>query len=187
LAKPSRVAVVPSMILSTLIPFGKIEKAQLVRLPDGSHVEVAKRSMEFSRCVPLFKVWGKPIIDVNGEKMCPETAVAKMFRDRGWEAVWISRNRYIGAFPPLTPCELSTKAEAELLKVRANRNFTGCWDVFAFKRGRVLFVECKGNDRFRPSQYAWLAAALGAGFTLENFLILQFRLRSGLNATASAT
>jgi hypothetical protein len=157
-----------------------------VRLPDGSDVEVAKRSMEFSRSTPAFKVWGKPIIDVNHEKMCPETAVAKMFRDRGWEAVWISRNRYIGAFPPLTRCELSTKAEAELLKVRANRNFTGCWDVFAFKRGRVLFVECKGNDSLIDSQGVWLADALGAGFTLENFLVLRFRLRSGLKASKTA-
>jgi hypothetical protein len=174
------------LISSTPIPFGKIEKPQRVRLPDGSHVEVAKRSMDFPRCTPAFKVWGKPIIEVGGEQMCPETAVAKRFRDCGWEAVWISRNRYIGAFPPLTHCELSTEAEAELLKVRANRNFTGCWDVFAFQRGRVLFVECKGNDNLIDSQGVWLADALCAGFTLENFLVLRFRLTSGLNATASA-
>jgi hypothetical protein len=48
--------------------------------------------------------------------------------------------------------------------------------VGAFKKGRVLFIECKrkSGDSTRPSQRDWLFAALKVGFTLENFLILEW-------------
>ena len=166
---------------SKLIPFGKTERAEVVLLPDGSEVEISTQSLEFARSTSALKTgfWNKTVIDVEGKEMCTETAVAKLLRDRGWEAVWVSRGKFFRG-PGISPsCELSTEAEAELLKVRGCRNYVGCWDVFAFKSGEVLFVECKAKgEALTPSQRDWLAAALAAGFTLENFLVVRCRLRA---------
>jgi hypothetical protein len=164
--------------MSTRIPFGKPEKVQPLRLLDGSQLEIASRSIEFRLWIPLLKRWGKNVIDVNGEQMCAETAVVQLFLDHGWEAVWVSSKRYRRDFPP-DHCELSEEAETELLKVRGH-NLRGCWDVFAFKEGSVLFVECKGKDGFIDSQREWIAAALRpeTGFTLENFVVLHCRKRT---------
>jgi hypothetical protein len=164
--------------MTPTLTFGKTEKVQVVRLPDGSRVEVKKRSMEFRLWHPDLRRWGKPVLDMDRKQVCAETAVAGMLLAAGWEAVWVSSNRYRRDFPPHS-CNLSPEAETELLKVRGRgRKLTGCWDVFAFNKGIVQFIECKqkGRDYMTASQRDWIAAALNptVGFTVGNFLIVEW-------------
>lgn len=138
--------------------------------------------MEFRLWTPSLRRWGKPVLDLGGKQVCAETAVVALFSAAGWEAVWVSGNRYRRDFPPHS-CTLSAEAEAELFKVRGRgRKLTGCWDVFAFNNGTSLFVECKRKrrDSMTASQLDWIAAALNPriGFTLGNFLIVEWTAES---------
>jgi hypothetical protein len=163
-------------LLPPKLTFGSPEEAQVLSLPDGSRVAVQKRSIEFRLWSPACKCWNKPVLNLMDKQVCAETAVVRLLSDDGWEAVWVSSNGYRNDFPRRAPfCNLNAEAEAELRKVRGTK-LTGCWDVFAFKKGRVLFIECKrkSGDSIRPSQRDWLFAALKVGFTLENFLILEW-------------
>ncbi|PYX50808.1 MAG: hypothetical protein DMG76_33730 [Acidobacteria bacterium] len=54
----------------------------------------------------------------------------------------------------------------------------GCWDVLAWKRNRVTFLECKwkDNDNISPKQRAWLESALKAKIRLEQFAICEWEI-----------
>jgi hypothetical protein len=98
----------------------------------------------------------------------------------------VSSNGYRNDFPPAPFCSLSARAERELRRVRGTK-LTGCWDVFAFKNGRVLFIECKRKKRdyITRSQREWLSATLKVGFTLDNFLIVEWTAKAAKLKRAS--
>lgn len=161
-------------LLPPKLTFGTPEEAQVLSLPDASRVAVQKRSMEFRLWSPACSQWNKPVLDLMRKRVCAETAIVSLLLQDEWEAVWVSSNRYRRDFPPHS-CSLDAEAEAELHKVRGTK-LTGCWDVFAFKNGAPLFIECKRKkkDSITVPQREWLSAALKVGFTLENFLILEW-------------
>jgi hypothetical protein len=161
-------------LLPLKLTFGKPAEAQVLSLLDGSRVTVQKRSMEFRLWSPACKRWNKPVLNQKGTQVCAETALVRLLSEDQWEAVWVSSNLYRRDFPPHS-CNLNAEAEAELRKVRGTK-LTGCWDVFAFKNGTPLFIECKRKkkDSITLPQREWLSAALKVGFTLENFLILEW-------------
>jgi len=53
-----------------------------------------------------------------------------------------------------------------------------CWDVFCWRRERVLFAEAKraSRDHMRRSQLKWLRAALDLRLPVSAFLIVEWRL-----------
>jgi hypothetical protein len=110
-----------------------------------------------------------------GTQVCAETAIVRLLSEDQWEAVWVSSNRYRNDFPPTPFCSRKAEAEVELRKVRGTK-LTGCWDVSAFKNGIAPFIECKRKkrDSINVSQREWLSAALKGGFTLDNFLIVEW-------------
>lgn len=59
-----------------------------------------------------------------------------------------------------------------------NTTAAGCWDVFSWRNGRVLFAESKwkDNDAIRNSQREWLQAALAGKLTSDNFLIVEWKI-----------
>jgi hypothetical protein len=77
--------------------------------------------------------------------------------------------------PPAPFCNLNAEAEGELRRVRGPK-LTAGWDVSAFKNGTALFSECKRKkrDSINGSQRECLSAALKVGFTLDNFLIVEW-------------
>lgn len=161
-------------LLLPRLKFGTPEDDQVLSLPDGSAVAIPKQSMEFRLWSPARKRWNKPVLNLMGKPVCAETAVVSLLLQDGWEAVWVSSNRYGRDFPP-DSCNLSAEAEAELRKVRGTK-LTGCWDVFAFKNATARFIECKRKkkDSITVPQREWLSAALKVGFTPENFLIVEW-------------
>ncbi len=162
-------------LLQPKLTFGKPEESQLLTLPDGSEVAVPKRSMEFRLWSPARKCWNKPVLNLMGKQVCAETAVVRLLSEDQWEAVWVSSNGYRNDLPPAPFCKLKAEAETALRKVRGTK-LTGCWDVFAFKNCTPLFIECKRKkkDSITVPQREWLSAALRVGFTLENFLIIEW-------------
>jgi hypothetical protein len=161
--------------LSPELTLGTPEEAQLLSLPDGSQVAVQKRSMEFQLWSPACSQWGNPVLNLKESRVCAETAIVRLLSEDQWEAVWVSSNGYRNDFPPTLFCSLKAEAEAELHRVRGTK-LTGCWDVFAFKNGTTRFIECKrkNKDSITLSQREWLSAALKVGFTLDNFLIVEW-------------
>ncbi len=59
---------------------------------------------------------------------------------------------------------------------RIHGKATGCWDVLAWRKNEVRFVESKwqGKDSIRASQLAWLEAALKAGINITAFEIWEW-------------
>lgn len=138
----------------------------------------------FSLWRPACSRWRKPVLDLRGTQVCAETAIVRLLLEDEWEAVWVSSNRYRRDFPPQS-CSLSAEAEAELRKVRGT-SLTGCWDVFAFKSGTVLFVECKRKkrDSIKLSQREWLSSALKVGFKVDDFLIIEWTVEENVVCVA---
>jgi hypothetical protein len=60
---------------------------------------------------------------------------------------------------------------------------SGAFDVLAWADGSVLFAEAKhgGKDTLRPSQKAWIEAALDEGVPLESLLVVEWGF-SGVEA-----
>jgi hypothetical protein len=55
----------------------------------------------------------------------------------------------------------------------------GAWDVFCWNGPEVLFAESKraGRDAIRDTQVHFLDAALSVGFTVDQFLIVEWSIR----------
>lgn len=58
-----------------------------------------------------------------------------------------------------------------------NKNsFSGCWDILAWKKNKVLFIESKRakKDSIRNTQTNWLKSGLRCGLKPSNFMIVQW-------------
>ena len=65
----------------------------------------------------------------------------------------------------------------------------GTWDVFCWHDMDVLFVESKWkrNDRLSAAQLDWLEVALGLGFPLSSFLIVEWEISRGFIHSMNST
>ncbi len=124
-------------------------------------------------------------VELHGEHLFAELGILRLLEGDGWSGRWINSYRS-GAHGPKSP-RLQTAWEPgwrrdrqrhvpiedpdarELLGRLARTNaemvgekgewYGGCWDVFAWKGGRYLFVESKYKDRVKPGQLQWLEVA----------------------------
>lgn len=55
-------------------------------------------------------------------------------------------------------------------------NFSGCWDVLAWKGDRIIFAESKRSkrDKINKNQIRWLKVSLCYGLKPENFLVVEW-------------
>ena len=163
--------------------------------------QLSEKDMEIPKCVVQFQKWkgaplkesfgGMPVVSVEDKPMFAELAVMHHLNNEGWQTRWIltynRRNKeplYISAWKD--DLYLNQKHEAiddaniaEMMKRIAklnNNSYEGCWDVLAWKQGRVLFAEAKRNNKDLESvaKNKWLAAALASGLTPDNFLLVQW-------------
>jgi len=151
------------------------------------------------KCVVHFDKWtgapiqetfgGKPLVCFDDKPMFAELAIMNHFVREGWEARWVEtygkaipiylaewkddkyRNQIHSPFPEKDIDALL----ADIAEQNAN-SYAGCWDVVAYKEGKVLLAESKRTrkDRIRMTQVNWLAAALRCGLQPENFLVVQW-------------
>jgi len=124
----------------------------------------------------------KPVINFDGESVVAEIAVLRLLQKAGWDGVWVdpwqNKNKYRNALPPQC-CELPGHAQEFLNRISGGKKWPrGCWDIFAWKDERYLFVECKRRGKDRPSegQIKWLNDALKLRIPKRSFIIFEWDL-----------
>jgi hypothetical protein len=120
----------------------------------------------------------KPALDFEGAPLYPEFVVLRLLERAGWGAAW-RKNwggtafwRDIGQVVEPPP-----RAAAIFDQVSERAGNAGAWDIFAWRRREVLFVESKpfGNDRITAYQARWLDTALTMGVPLACFAIVEYQ------------
>ncbi len=157
-----------------------------MRLSDGREILIPKTT-------PVLNSWdgkelsdtygGKAVLEYEGGPLFAELVILKTLFHDGWSGVWVDNYRrkfWTGMPGTEAPVMLPTDKLAVLDSIRGkNRSMSGCWDVFAWKEGKVLFAESKrdGKDHIRTSQIKWLESALAIGLSSANFLLVEWSLR----------
>jgi hypothetical protein len=151
------------------------------------------KSVRIPRCSYFFRKWqGKPlsdtygrkaVLDIEGKGVFAELAILGFLRKAGCDGVWV--DSYRGKFRRSWPegsCDLPPHARALYDRIRrANGGKRGgCFDVFAWKGRNYLFVESKrrSHDAIRPTQKAWVQAALRSGVPRKSLLICEWDFQS---------
>jgi hypothetical protein len=164
--------------LGRIQPTGTVTLA----LPSGQTVDVplAITTYESWGGDPIADTYGgKPVVvDSRGKPAFAELAILRDLEAAGWQGVWVDsyRNRILTDWPPVRG-EIDRVAARRFDRI--SQSGTGkSWDVFAWCGERILFVESKraGKDAIRRSQLAWLEAALRAGLSATDFLLVEWSL-----------
>ena len=158
--------------------------AERVLLPSGREEALPKATPRFPRWTgefPWSTYGGKPILDLRGEPLYAEFVILRLLEAEGWSGVWVNHvNR--GPFPTRwTPSPVKVFPPRNLLDLldriyaRSGKR-SGAFDILAWKGDSVLFAEAKhvGKDALRPSQKAWIEAALDEGVPLESLLVVEW-------------
>src|SRR3989344_4740076 len=166
--------------LTFLQPF-KAE-SEIFSLPSGEQVSIQKYFLRFDawRGAPIPNTYnGKAVIDWNGEPVFAELAVLRLFQSHGWDGIWVDsyRRKYrIGLPDVIEPIELPAEQEKIINAIRAKTGKSGgCWDVFVWNGGRMIFMELKRSkkDSIQNSQLRWLDASLEIGFSPDDFALVE--------------
>jgi hypothetical protein len=163
----------------------------------------ARKTVRVSKFSWKFPVWqsqikntygGKAVLDYEGEGVFAELAIIPVLRKHGFEgAVWV--DTYRGCFRDVMPskakhgCGLPAPLCTIYCRIAiANGGRAGCWDVMAWNKKGVTFVELKrkGKDRMRSSGVKWLRSALKAKVPLNRFVICEWDTRSDLGTASKA-
>jgi hypothetical protein len=163
-----------------------------IALPSGQAIQVPTLNLVFRKWTgqPIRETFGgKPLIDMDGKPMFAELAIMHRFIKSDWQARWIETYGN-GAEPKhlsewkddkyknQVPDPISDDVTLKHLKTIAqlNGSYSGCWDVLAWRGGKIVFAESKRfkKDRIRGTQVGWLDAGLRSGLTCENFRIVQW-------------
>lgn len=124
---------------------------------------------------------GKAVLDCDGMPVFAELAMLRMLKKNGFEgAVWVDSYRrcFREAMPPAT-CSIPEQVSKIYGRISAfNGTRAGCWDVMAWKKGELSFIECKrkGRDRMTASEWKWLESAIEAGLRIQDFSICEWEL-----------
>ncbi|MFH1542897.1 MAG: VRR-NUC domain-containing protein [bacterium] len=167
------------------LPF-MIVQAEEIPLSTGEIFNCPKANMYYHEWAgtPLKDTYGgKTVLDIEGEPLFAELAILKLIKDDGWDGVWV--DNYRKTFRNVLPEKGgSVSIPANYEKVinaikEINGTLNGCWDLFAWKGNKLLFVESKRfkKDKLRDTQVKWLESALKSNFEIE-YLIVEWDLDS---------
>lgn len=146
---------------------------------------------------PLPGLYGtKPLIAWQGIPVFAEIAILKSMEEDGWQGVWVDsfRRKYLRDMSdqinsiPLPPeideqlglirsCYRKIADRYPDLKI-SKGEFGGCWDILCWKGDRTKFLEAKRRkkDRLQRNQAAWLMAALGCGYSIRDFRVVEWTM-----------
>ncbi|MBI2669529.1 MAG: hypothetical protein HYX20_00030 [Candidatus Yanofskybacteria bacterium] len=169
--------------LSFLEPYSSGE--EIIVLSSGKSVRIKKYFFKFKAWQgdPIPNTYGgKAVIDFNGEPLFAELAVLKLFRQNGWDGVWVDsyRKKYRIGLPDIVDSINLPADKQELLNQLRSKTgkFGGCWDLLLWENNPVLFIELKlsKKDRIQDSQIKWLEESLKLGYQAKNFLLVEWFL-----------
>ena len=163
----------------------QIEGTLSLTLPAGNVVQVRRRLVKFEPWrgpIPeIPRIWtSKGFVYVRGGPLLAELAILGLLEKDGWSGVWVNNfsTNFLKGLPGLSePSTVPGQPLAVFEKIkRRNGRRRGCWDVFAWRAGEVLFAEAKrmDKDKIQKSQIEWLDAALNVGIPLEAFLVVEW-------------
>lgn len=128
---------------------------------------------------------GKQVLDFAGRPAFAELVVLWSLNSIGWEGAWIDTfgKKYLVGFWDSLPVTQLPDKPAELLdriQEAMGSRFSGAWDVFCWRGQEVLIAECKRahHDAIRRKQILWLQAALVEGLSADDFLLVEWSLKS---------
>lgn len=158
---------------------------EVFSLSSGAQISIQKYFLYFNewKGSPIPNTYhGKAVIDWNGEPVFAELAVLRLFQSHGWEGVWVDsyRRKYRTGLPDVVESiELSEVQKHLIESIRAKTGRSGgCWDVFAWKDDRALFIELKRQkrDAIQESQIVWLETCLENGLNTANFALIEWKM-----------
>jgi hypothetical protein len=165
---------------------------------NGKIIQVPKVHVEFKEWTGTLlenRFGGKSIISHHDKPMFAELAIMNIFIEDGWNSRWIETY----GKPKMNPIHLSEwldepfknqihkPIENKLIQVLLNaiakmngNNFGGCWDVIAWKSDNFVFAESKRSkkDCIQTTQNKWINSAFEIGITEENFIMIEWSLKS---------
>ena len=169
--------------------FARAEGVEVVEcaLPGGGAARIRRLRVRFGRASPdrlrpsvLAPTYiAKPLVTFDGAAMFGELAVLRWLETDGWEGVWVDTfhgRRFWRAMPHRSaPVALPDPARALYDRIVAANGgrASGFFDVMAWRDGHTTFVEYKGpGDRRNANERAWIAAALAAGVSEHDLLVV---------------
>jgi len=154
-----------------------------ITLMSGRTVSLPKASVVFEAWTgraPNSTYGHKAILRFGTEPVFAELAILRAFQAENWEGRWIDnfggkhRVGYWGSNAILPLPEGRAGLLADIRSIAQRRG--GCFDVFCWRDGEVIFAEAKWKrkDHIRDSQRRWLEAALSLGLKINQFLIVEW-------------
>jgi hypothetical protein len=155
-----------------------------IKLPSRWIVHIPKTCPVFKKWkgkkVPRKETYGnKSVLSYKG-KAFAEIVILRMFQDVGWNGVWVDtyRQKYRTNHWPKDEIDLPPKQQRLLNRIskKLGKEWSGCWDVFCWKGGKVIFAESKKRkeDSIKDNQRRWLAAAINCRLPFNSFLLVEW-------------
>jgi hypothetical protein len=164
-----------------------------ILLPSGREEALPKTTPRFPKGTgefPWSTYGNKPILDLSCEPLYAEFVILRLLEAEGWRGVWVN-SVHRDPFPTRwTPSPIRIMPPSNLLDLldriyaRSGKR-SGAFDVLAWADETVLFAEAKhgGKDALRPSQKAWIEAALDEGVPLGSLLVVEWGFGSDVERT----
>jgi hypothetical protein len=146
-------------------------------LPSGRVAQIQTLTVRFPPANPprlpdgaLSRTYtSKPLVSFDGEGVFGEIAIVRSLRKDGWSAVWADTfhgGKFWADMPTRSsPVGLSARVQNlydRIINLKGTPN--GCFDVVAWKDGRVVWLEYKGpRDRPNRNEEIWVDAACSSG------------------------
>ena len=162
------------------------------RVTDSGILKIENLKIHFPPATPRYLLdeslsrtyRSKPLVVVNDENLFGELAILRYLQMDGWDGVWIdtfhgrgARKVFWSNLPPDGYGKLSVDAEILYDKiVEANDGkSSGFFDVFAWKDGRFIFIEYKGEgDSPNQNEIRWINAAIKCGVRPEDLFFVTY-------------
>ena len=146
-------------------------------LPSGSVVQIPTWIVRFPPADPPRLAAGalkstytsKPLVNVDGEPVFGELAIVRWLAKDHWSALWSDTfhgRKFWRDMPhrskPVDPPGPVRTLYSRIADLKGSPS--GCFDVVAWKDGRIVWLEYKGpRDKPNRNEALWIDAALRAG------------------------
>jgi hypothetical protein len=161
-------------------------------LSTGRQVQIRTFRAGFRPCaerptISLDKAYSaRPLVLVDKQATFPEIALLGLFRKNGWQGAWVDQHhhKYFDKMPNQSKgISLSTYVNQVVTRIAESndRSRVGCWDLILWEERAVLFVAVVGADApdgIGEARTRWLAAALHAGMSSNQFIVVEWEHRT---------
>jgi hypothetical protein len=162
------------------------------RITESSIIQIQSLKIQFPPALPRYlsdeslpKTYrSKPLVVVADEMLFGELAILRYLQMDGWQGVWVDtfhgrgRKKVLwSGMPPNGHGNLSSDAETlydNIVQVNHGKSL-GFFDVFAWKNGKSVFIEYKGEgDSSNGNKMRWINAALKCGVQPEELFFVTY-------------